>query len=67
LLKYQPFYVIPHTISSVCFGCFDTSPKQRNKPKQARKNFVGFAKKLTEKQPKQIEFRFVLVPTQKKN
>jgi hypothetical protein len=26
LLKYQPFF-IPHTISSVCFGCFDTGPK----------------------------------------
>jgi hypothetical protein len=43
--------------NSVCFGCFDTSPKHRNKPK---KMFFGFAKQ-TEKQPKQIEFRFVSV------
>ncbi len=37
------------------FGCFDTGPKHRNKPGE---KFVGFAKKQTEKQPKQIEFRF---------
>jgi hypothetical protein len=48
--------------NSVCFGCFDTGPKQRNKPK---KMFFGFAKQ-TEKQPKQIEFRFVSVLTGKK-
>jgi hypothetical protein len=41
--------------SSVCFGCFDTSPKHQNKPK---KNVLGFSKE-TEKQPKQIEFQFV--------
>ncbi len=55
-------FLIPHTISSVCFGCFDTVPKQRNKLK---KLFFGFAKTQTEKQPKQIEFRFVLVRTEK--
>jgi hypothetical protein len=27
-------FLIPHTISSVCFGYFDTGPKHRNKPKQ---------------------------------
>jgi hypothetical protein len=27
-------FLIPHTISSVCFGCFDTGPKHRNKPKK---------------------------------
>jgi hypothetical protein len=55
-------FLIPHTISSVCFGCFDTGPKQRNKPK---KILFGFTKK-NEKQPKQVEFRFVSVRTQKK-
>jgi hypothetical protein len=54
--------LIPHTIRSVCFGCFDTGPKHQNKPK---KMFLGFAKQ-TEKQPKQIEFWFVLVRTEKK-
>ncbi len=47
--------------NSVCFSCFDTGPKHRNKPK---KKFFGFAKQ-TEKQPKQIEFRFVSVRTEK--
>ncbi len=27
-------FLIPHTISSVCFGCFDTGPKHRNKPEK---------------------------------
>ncbi len=55
-------FLIPHTISSVSF---DTGPKHRNKPKNI---FLGFAKKQTEKQPpKQIEFRFVSVRTEKKN
>ncbi len=48
-------FLIPHTISSVCFGCFDTNPKHRTNPK---KIFWSFAKKQTKKQPKQIEFRF---------
>jgi hypothetical protein len=48
-------FLIPHTISSGCFGCFDTGPKHRNKPK---KIFFGFAKKRTKKQLKQIAFRF---------
>jgi hypothetical protein len=47
---------------SVCFGCFETGPKHRNKPK---KYFFGFAKQ-TENEPKQIVFRFVLVRTEKK-
>jgi hypothetical protein len=34
-------------------------------PKQTEKNFFGFAKQ-TEQQPKQIEFRFVPVRTEKK-
>jgi hypothetical protein len=29
-------FLIPHTISSVCFSCFDTGPKHRNKPKNNR-------------------------------
>ncbi len=48
--------------NSVCFGCFDTGPKHRNKPK---KIFFSFAKQI-EKQPKQIEFLFVSVRTKKK-
>jgi hypothetical protein len=47
--------------NSVCFGCFDTGQKQRNKPK---KIIFGFAKQ-TEKQLKQIEFRFVSIRTEK--
>ncbi len=27
-------FLIPQTKSSVCFGCFDTGPKHRNKPKK---------------------------------
>ncbi len=27
-------FLIPHTISSVCFGCFNTGLKHRNKPKK---------------------------------
>jgi hypothetical protein len=46
---------------SVCFGCLDIDPKHRNKPK---KYFIGFAKQ-TEKQPKQVEFRFVSVRNEK--
>jgi hypothetical protein len=37
----------------LCFGCFDIGLKHQNKTKQ--------------KQPKQIEFRFVSVRTEKKN
>jgi hypothetical protein len=33
-------FLIPHTISSVCFGCFDTGPKHQNKPKQTEKKFL---------------------------
>jgi hypothetical protein len=43
--------------SSVCFGCFDTDPKHRSKPKKV---IFGFAKQ-TKKQPKQIGFQFVSV------
>jgi hypothetical protein len=39
-------FLIPHTKSSVCFGCFDTGPKHRNKQ---RKKFGGFAKKENRK------------------
>jgi hypothetical protein len=46
----------------VCFGCFETGPKHRNKPK---KIVIGFAKQ-TENEPKQIEFRYVSVRTEKK-
>jgi hypothetical protein len=55
-------FLIPHTISSVCFGCFDTGPKYRNKPKQTQKIFLVSRKS----KPKQIEFGFVSVRTEKK-
>jgi hypothetical protein len=51
-------FLIPHTISSVCFGCFDFGLKHRNKPKKK----FGLLKKQTERD----EFRFVLVQTEKK-
>jgi hypothetical protein len=57
-------FLIPRTLSFVCFGCFDTSPKHQNKPKQTEKFFL-LASAHTEKQPKQIEFWFVLVRTEK--
>jgi hypothetical protein len=38
-------FLILHTISSVCFGCFDTGPKHRNKPKQTTKNFFLVSRK----------------------
>jgi hypothetical protein len=60
LLKYEPFF-ISHTISSVCFGCFDIGLEHQNKPK----NFFGVSQK-NEKQPKQIEFRFASVRIEKK-
>jgi hypothetical protein len=61
-------FLIHQTIISVCFRCFDTGPKHQSKPKQTEKKFLGFVKKQTEKQPKQIEFRFVLVlQTEKQN
>ncbi len=47
--------------SSVCFGCFDTGSKHRNKPK---KKIFGFTKQ-TETNAKQILFRFVSVRTEK--
>jgi hypothetical protein len=54
-LRPPPWYGTPRTICSVCFGCFDTSPKHWNKPK----NFWGVSrKKQTKKQLKQFEFRF---------
>ncbi len=55
-------FLISKTKSSVCLGCFDTSPEHR---KNWEKKF-GFPKKQTEKQQKQIEFRFVSVRTEKK-
>jgi hypothetical protein len=41
--------------SSVCFGCFDTGSKHRNKPKIL---VFGFTKQ-TETQPKQILYRYI--------
>jgi hypothetical protein len=48
--------------SFVCFDCFDTYSKHRNKPKNS---FFDFTKQ-TEKQPKQIVFRFFSVQTENK-
>ncbi len=59
-------FLIPQTKSSVFFGYFDTSPEHQNKPKNNEKKNFGFAKKQIEKQPKQIEFWFVSVRTEKK-
>jgi hypothetical protein len=50
-----------NSVSVVSIPVRNTETNQ-NKPK---KMFFGFAKQ-TEKQPKQIEFRFVLVRTEKK-
>jgi hypothetical protein len=44
----------------ICFGCFETDPKHRNKPKKC---FISFTKQ-TQNQPTQIEFRFVSVRTE---
>jgi hypothetical protein len=52
LVKISTF-LIPYTISSVFFGCFDTGPKHQNKP---RKIFVGFAKKQTENNRNRLSF-----------
>jgi hypothetical protein len=52
---------IPLTINSVCFGSFNTGLKTGKKSNIC----FGFAKQ-TEKQPKQIEFQFVLFRTEKK-
>ncbi len=54
-------FLTPHTLSSVCFGCFDTSSKHQNKPKT---NFLISQK--NKPNLKQIEFRFVSVQTEKK-
>jgi hypothetical protein len=45
-------FLIRHTISSVCFGCFDTGPKHRHKPKQTEKIFWGFREKANQKTTK---------------
>ncbi len=34
-------FLLPHTISSVSFSCFDTVPKHRNKPKETEKKLVS--------------------------
>jgi hypothetical protein len=47
-VKISTFF-IPHTISSVCFGCFKTGPKHQNKPKQTEKIFWGFREKANRK------------------
>ena len=43
-------FLIPHTISSVCFSCFNTGPKYQNKPKQTdKKKKFCFLKKQNQK------------------
>jgi hypothetical protein len=51
--------------SCVCYGCFEMDPKHRNKPNQPEKIVISFANQ-TENQPKQFEFRFVSVQSEKK-
>jgi hypothetical protein len=61
-VKISTFF-ISHTISSVFFVV--SIPVQNIEANE--KKILGCAKKQTEKQPKQIEFWFVLVRTEKKN
>jgi hypothetical protein len=42
--------------NSVCFGCFDTGPKHRNKLKQTEKNFFGFRE--TKRKTKRTQKKF---------
>jgi hypothetical protein len=45
-------FLVPYTISSVFFGCFDTGPKHQNKPKQTetnQKKFFWFREKANRK------------------
>jgi hypothetical protein len=42
-------FLIPHTISSVCFSCFDTGPKHQNKQKQTEKKICWFREKVKRK------------------
>jgi hypothetical protein len=51
-------------VISVCFGCFDTGPKHRKKRNKPKQNF--WFRETTRTKPKQIEFRFVSVRTEKK-
>jgi hypothetical protein len=45
-------FLIPPTISSVCFGCFDTGLKHQTKLKQMEKWFWGFLEKANQKTTK---------------
>jgi hypothetical protein len=45
-------FLIPHTISSVCFGCFDTGLKHWNKLKQTEKKIFWFREKANRKTTK---------------
>jgi hypothetical protein len=56
-------FLIPHTISSVYFGCFDTSPKHRNKPKE---KIFGFAKKPPKNNRNKLSFSLFRFKPRKK-
>ncbi len=51
--------------NTVSFVCFNTGLKHRNKQKETKK-VIFLAYTHTKKQPKQIEFWFVSVRTEKK-
>jgi hypothetical protein len=42
-------FLIPHTISSVCFGCFDTYPKHQKNQNKPEKKICWFCKKANQK------------------
>ncbi len=57
-VKISTFF-IPHTISSVCFSCFDTGPKQPNKAKQTeKKNFLLSRKSKPKNYQNRLSFGF---------
>jgi hypothetical protein len=56
-------FLFSHTVS---FVCFNTGPKHRNKRKETKKKIIFLAYTHTKKQPKQIDFWFVSVRTEKK-
>jgi hypothetical protein len=60
-------FLIPQTKSSVCFDCFDTGPKNRNKPKQTEKKNFGFAKKQTKNNRNRSSFGLFWFEPRKKN
>jgi hypothetical protein len=56
-------FLISHTISSVCFGCFDTSPKHQNKLKE---KILGFAKNKPKNNRNRLSFNLFRFEPRKK-